>query len=92
MARDGGTPSLTATSTVSVTIARNLNAPEWTLSTYTVNITETQDLGTPIAALGTRDDDVEVRSKNVDLIWLLKLSCFSALKFNLIFEIGWILI
>lgn len=92
MARDGGTPSLTATSTVSVTIARNLNAPEWTLSAYTVNITETQDLGTPIAALGTRDDDVEVRSKNIDLNWLLKLSCFSALKFNLIFEIGWILI
>lgn len=92
MARDGGTPSLTATSTVLVTIARNLNAPEWTLSAYTVNITETQDLGTPIAALGTRDDDVEVRSKNVDLNWLLKLSCFSALKFNLIFEIGWILI
>lgn len=73
MARDGGTPSLTATSTVSVTIARNLNAPVWTISTYSVNITETQDLGTPIAALSTRDDDVEVRSKNVDLIRLLKL-------------------
>lgn len=88
MARDGGTPSLTATSTVLVTIARNLNAPEWTLSAYTVNITETKDLGTSIAALSTRDDDVEVRSKNVDLNWLLKLSCFSASSFNLIFEIG----
>lgn len=59
MARDGGTPSLTATSTVSVTIARNLNAPEWIITTYSVNITETQDLGSPIAALNTRDDDVE---------------------------------
>lgn len=81
MARDGGTPSLTATSTVSVTIARNLNAPEWVLATYTVNITETQDLGTPIAVLSTRDDDVEVRSKYINLNWLLKLSCVCALHF-----------
>lgn len=75
MARDGGTPSLTATSTVSVTIARNLNAPEWTFTTYTVNITETQDLGSPIVVLNTTDDDVEVTCKNIELL-SIELSFF----------------
>ncbi|XP_062579030.1 protocadherin Fat 3-like [Saccostrea cucullata] len=56
-ARDGGTPSLSATSTVSVTISRNLNPPEWVSTSYTVNITETQDLGVTITNMNTRDAD-----------------------------------
>lgn len=60
MARDGGTPSLTATSSVLVTINRNLHAPRWINTEYILNITESQDLGVTIARLNTADDDVEV--------------------------------
>ena len=60
MARDGGTPSLTATSSVLVTMNRNLHAPRWINTVYTLNITDAQDLGVIIASLNTADDDVEV--------------------------------
>ncbi|XP_078316513.1 protocadherin Fat 4-like isoform X2 [Crassostrea virginica] len=59
MARDGGTPSLTATSSVLVTINRNLHAPRWINTAYTLNITEAQGLSVTIASLNTADDDVE---------------------------------
>ncbi|XP_062582054.1 fat-like cadherin-related tumor suppressor homolog [Saccostrea cucullata] len=58
-AKDGAIPSLSAISIVIVTISRNLNPPEWVSTSYTVNITETQDLEITISNMNTRDADTK---------------------------------
>ena len=60
LARDGGSPSLSATSTVIVNVDRNLNAPVFLRQNYTVTIFETQDLGVPIQLISAADSDVSV--------------------------------
>ena len=60
LARDGGSPSLSATSTVLINVERNLNAPVFIRQNYTVTIYETQDLGVPIQQISAADSDVSV--------------------------------
>ncbi|KAL5018733.1 hypothetical protein ScPMuIL_004455 [Solemya velum] len=58
-ASDGGTPSLTATATVAVTVTRNLFTPEWLQQNYTVTILDSQELGSSLLQLNARDLDVD---------------------------------
>ena len=63
--RDGGSPRLSATAVVSVTVNRNLNAPVFSRSSYDTTILETLAPGsvvpfsTPISAT---DADIQVKS------------------------------
>ena len=56
-ARDGGTPSLSATALVEITVLRNLFDPEFTQQNYEVTIDETQALGVDILQIVARDQD-----------------------------------
>ena len=56
-ARDGGTPSLSATALVEITVLRNLFDPEFTQQNYEVTIDETQSLGVNIVQLTAEDRD-----------------------------------
>ncbi|XP_041364042.1 protocadherin Fat 1-like [Gigantopelta aegis] len=58
LARDGGSPSLSATAIVLVNVNRNLNAPTFVRQNHTVEIYETQDLGVPIMQVTAVDVDV----------------------------------
>ncbi|XP_046579033.1 protocadherin Fat 4-like [Haliotis rubra] len=58
LARDGGFPSLTATTTVLINVERNLNVPRFLTQNYSVSIYETHDLGLPILQLSAIDLDV----------------------------------
>ena len=42
LASDGGSPAKVATATVSITVERNLNTPEFTPTSYEVSIPENQ--------------------------------------------------
>jgi len=57
LATDGGTPALSATATVEITVARNLNAPDFNPSRYEVEIPENQILGEPITTVIAQDLD-----------------------------------
>ena len=58
LARDGGSPSLTATTVVSLTVNRNLVDPVFVQQNYTFTIDETQVLGVNFGQVIARDDDV----------------------------------
>ena len=58
LARDGGSPSHSATAVVVVNVNRNLNAPTFIRQNHTVHIYETQDLGVPIVQVSAVDVDV----------------------------------
>ncbi|XP_067672653.1 protocadherin Fat 4-like [Haliotis asinina] len=58
VAKDGGTPALSATAEVEISVQWNLNAPVFAQSTYSVAILSTQTLNTPIATVVAVDDDV----------------------------------
>ena len=56
-AEDGGTPPLSSTATVSITVNRNLNVPEFRPDRYEAEILETQPLGDPIVMVTANDKD-----------------------------------
>ncbi|KAL3878042.1 hypothetical protein ACJMK2_035678, partial [Sinanodonta woodiana] len=58
VARDGGTPSLSASSSVIVYIQHNQNIPQFLIQNYTSTVYETQDLGVSILQLVARDLDI----------------------------------
>ncbi|KAL8559117.1 hypothetical protein ACOMHN_046165 [Nucella lapillus] len=58
LARDGGSPSLSATSTVLVNVERNLNPPTFLRQNYSVTIFETQDLGDFVQQISAIDQDI----------------------------------
>ncbi|XP_046583166.1 protocadherin Fat 4-like isoform X2 [Haliotis rubra] len=60
VAMDGGTPRLTDTSTVLVTVNRNLNAPQLQPQNYSIGILATQALSIPILTINAADADVAV--------------------------------
>lgn len=57
-ARDGGTPSRSATALVAISVQRNLFTPEFTQLFYNVTIDETQQLGTNILQISAIDQDI----------------------------------
>ena len=61
LASDGGSPTLTATATVSIGITRNLFSPEFDQLLYEVTVLETQALGVGIVTVRATDDDTKVR-------------------------------
>lgn len=68
LARDGGFPSLTATTTVLINVERNLNVPRFLTQNYSVSIYETQDLGVPIQQLSAIDLDVSVSKSSPNVL------------------------
>ena len=60
LAQDGGSPQRSATSTVLITVTRNLNAPQLLQQNYTVSIYETQNLGESILQIQATDQDISV--------------------------------
>ena len=56
-ARDGGSPSLSATALVEITVLRNLFDPEFTQQNYEITIDETQSLGVQLLQISARDQD-----------------------------------
>ncbi|XP_046561621.1 protocadherin Fat 4-like [Haliotis rubra] len=58
VAKDGGTPALSATALVEISVQWNLNAPTFSQSTYSVAILSTQTLNTPITTVSAVDADV----------------------------------
>ncbi|XP_048248646.1 protocadherin Fat 4-like [Haliotis rufescens] len=58
MVKDGGSPPLSATTEVGVSIQRNLNPPIFSPLVYSVAILSTQTLNTPIAIVLATDADV----------------------------------
>lgn len=60
MATDGGNPSRSDTSSVLVTVSRNLNSPEFLQQNATINVFENQNLGESIYSLQARDLDISV--------------------------------
>lgn len=56
-ARDGGTPALSATALVDITVQRNLFTPSFTNLTYETTILETQAIGTTVIRLLATDQD-----------------------------------
>ncbi|KAK3584482.1 hypothetical protein CHS0354_018067 [Potamilus streckersoni] len=61
VARDGGTPSLSATSSVIVYVQHNQNSPQFLVQNYTSTVYETQDLGVSILQLVARDLDISFK-------------------------------
>lgn len=57
-ARDGGSPSRSATALVGINVQRNLFDPQWRDLFYNVTIDETQQLGTTIIQLSAQDQDI----------------------------------
>ncbi|KAJ8318063.1 hypothetical protein KUTeg_003154 [Tegillarca granosa] len=55
-AKDGGTPALSATALVEITVQRNLFTPSFTNLTYETTILETQAIGTTVIRLVTATD------------------------------------
>lgn len=60
LAKDGGSPAQTATTTVKVEMLRNFQAPRFEPRDYRVTILETQGLGVSIVQVNARDDDTKV--------------------------------
>ena len=56
-ARDGGSPSLSATALVEITVLRNLFDPEFTQQNYEITIDETQALGVQLLQISAQDQD-----------------------------------
>ena len=59
-ARDGGTPSLSSTVVLTVSVNHNLFAPLFLQNSYTVEISETTAPGTGILFVSASDNDVTV--------------------------------
>lgn len=57
-ARDGGSPSRSATALVQINVLRNLNFPRFTQQNYNVTIDETQSLDQTIIQILATDDDL----------------------------------
>ena len=72
LAQDGGSPQGSATSTVLITVTRNLNAPQLLQQNYTVSIYETQNLGESILQIQATDQDISV---SVLLLHTTTLAC-----------------
>ena len=60
LAADGGSPSLTAMTTVNVAVSRNLFSPEFSPLSYEITIFETQPLGVSILKVSATDGDTKV--------------------------------
>ena len=60
-AKDGGSPPLSGTAVVIITINRNLFRPVFEPTLYTAEIDEILDLGTVIKTLNATDGDKRVR-------------------------------
>jgi hypothetical protein len=60
-AKDGGSPPLSGTTVVIITINRNLFHPVFEPTLYTAEIDEILDLGTVIKTLNATDGDKRVR-------------------------------
>lgn len=60
-AKDGGSPPLSGTAVVIITINRNLFRPVFDPTLYTATINELLDLGTVIETLTATDGDIRVR-------------------------------
>lgn len=67
-AQDNGTPRLSDTETVFVTILRNMNAPVFSRNAYSATILETQAPGTSVLNVQATDADIVVSLK----FWLDK--------------------
>ncbi len=68
MATDGGRPPLSDTSTVIVTVERNLNTPEIRPQNYSLTILSTQNLGIPIETVDAVDNDISVSTIGMLLV------------------------
>ena len=60
VASDGGNPALTDVTLVYVNVTRNLFAPSFNPTQYSVAIPESQSLGTPIRTVTATDQDATV--------------------------------
>jgi len=68
VATDGGRPPLSDTSTVIVTVERNLNTPEIRPQNYSLTILSTQNLGIPIETVDAVDNDISVSTIGMLLV------------------------
>ena len=59
-AQDGGSPRLSSTTLLTITVQRNLAAPVFTQNSYTTTIPETQAPGSNILTLQATDSDLTV--------------------------------
>ena len=60
LAKDGGTPSRTATTIVTIDVDRNLNSPRFSPDNVRVAIPETLAAGSLVTAVTASDDDTQV--------------------------------
>ena len=60
-ASDGGQPPKSNVTVVSVEIVRNIQAPRFELSRYTVEVLETLEVGETIGTVEATDSDLRVR-------------------------------
>jgi len=68
LAQDGGTPRLSATATVYISVERNLNTPIWQQQNYSRTVNEIQELGVTLFNLQALDADVQVGTHEFSLI------------------------
>ncbi len=60
VAKDGGTPPLSAVTLVNVNVNRNLNAPRFENANYQQTVLETQPLGVAFVQVQAKDTDQRV--------------------------------
>ena len=63
LAKDGGTPPKTATTTVHIDVDRNLNAPKFSQATIKAEIMEISPAGSLVATVTATDQDTAVSIK-----------------------------
>lgn len=80
LAQDGGSPQRSATSTVLITVTRNLNPPQLLQQNYTVSIFETQNLGESIVQIQATDQDVGVSSLFIQIPFVSNSMSFMEMK------------
>ena len=59
LAKDGGTPSRTATTIVTIDVDRNLNSPRFNPNNARVNIPETLAAGSLVTSVTASDEDTQ---------------------------------
>ena len=59
LAKDGGTPSRTATTIVTIDVDRNLNSPRFSPNNLRVNIPETLTAGSLVTSVTASDEDTQ---------------------------------
>ncbi|KAL5018742.1 hypothetical protein ScPMuIL_004464 [Solemya velum] len=66
LARDGGNPSLTATTTVVINVNRNLNSPIFSPSSYNIRVPDNTPSGTIVTTVTATDADPRSPEKDFD--------------------------